>query len=398
MRDRLDDRRLRVTMVAPDYPPNAGGIAAYCAGLAGGLARAGHLVTVLAPPPPVGLLPEAANTPRVLRRTWLAPDTGGAGWIRRFRYVARRLAGARHDPALRNADLVLVMGLSWYLALAVSTGVRRYSQVLFGETYRYLRRQKTRPDRWRRFLYRRTVRKAERIYAISDYLADLIRQASGRREGIRLLYAGVDIKLLDGQPEPAAARTRFGLGTGPLVLSLGRLVPRKGFDMALEAVALLRDDFPGLTFVVGGSGPDEDRLREMTSRLGIQQTVRFVGYVPQEDLLMWYAACDVFTMPSREDDDVEGFGIVYLEANAAGKPVVAGRSGGVPDAVADGENGLLVAPESPDEIASAIRALLRDPERRRRMGENGRERIRLRFNWDSVARRLVEFHCEGSIR
>jgi phosphatidylinositol alpha-1,6-mannosyltransferase len=143
---------------------------------------------------------------------------------------------------------------------------------------------------------------------------------------------------------------------------------------------------PDLVYVVAGDGPDRERLVELARRLGVDESVRFVGAVEDAELPLWYSLGDVFVMPSRSDPpDVEGFGIVYLEAAACERPVVAARAGGVPDAVADGVSGLLVEPGDRDGLARALAELLSDPARRANLGRRARERVLAELTWDRIA-------------
>jgi phosphatidylinositol alpha-1,6-mannosyltransferase len=176
-----------------------------------------------------------------------------------------------------------------------------------------------------------------------------------------------------------------------IILSVGNLVSRKGHDMVIRALPRLLDIMGDVTYLIVGDGPHRAELEALALALGVRERVAFAGRVPDEDLPDIYALCDAFVLPSREQldsCDVEGFGMVFLEANASGKPVVAGRSGGIGDAVLDGETGLLVDPLDPDCIASSIGKLLANPQLASRMGEQGRERAVREFSWPAVAARL----------
>lgn len=178
---------------------------------------------------------------------------------------------------------------------------------------------------------------------------------------------------------------------GLLLLSVARLVPRKGIDTALEAVARLAPSFPRLIYVIAGSGPDRERLERMAAILGIASRVHFLGDVQEDALPRLYAAADVFVLLAREgleQDSVEGFGIVYCEAAAAGVPVVAADSGGVSDAVRDEETGILVPPNNPEAAARAIRHLIENRAVRQEMGRNGRRLVEEYYNWDRAAREV----------
>ncbi|MDD5557261.1 MAG: glycosyltransferase family 4 protein [bacterium] len=212
-----------------------------------------------------------------------------------------------------------------------------------------------------------------------------------RPDRVHLLTPGVADELLEARPRPERARARFGLEGRPLLLTVGRLVERKGHADVLRAVRALGRDFPGLAWLVAGTGPLDRRLRELARELGVEESVVFAGRLPDGDLADCYAACDVFVMPNRElaGGDTEGAGIVLLEAAAMGRPVVAGRAGGTGDSVVDGVTGFLVDPDRPGELEDRLRLLLGDRARARRMGEEGRRFVSAGRRWDDRARELL---------
>lgn len=164
--------------------------------------------------------------------------------------------------------------------------------------------------------------------------------------------------------------------TAVVLLSVGRLIRRKGFDRAIEHLPALVAAGIDVYYFICGRGPMESELKAIATRLGVDRRVFFTGYVPDERLAGYYAACDLFVMPTFFDaaaKSIEGFGIVYLEAGYFSKPVIASRLGGVADAVRHEENGLLVDPNSPTELASALLRLCRDRQLRERLGSRGKE-------------------------
>ncbi len=172
-----------------------------------------------------------------------------------------------------------------------------------------------------------------------------------------------------------------------IVLSVARLMPRKGIDTAIDALPALLAAGHRLVYAVAGTGPDLPRLRARAAERGVAHCVNFLGTVADHDLAGLYAASDLFVLPVREEpgDEVEGFGIVYLEAAASGLPVVAGASGGVADAVQNGETGILVRPEDPNAARVAISRLLDDDALHRRLATAGRSAVEQYFNWDRAA-------------
>jgi phosphatidylinositol alpha-1,6-mannosyltransferase len=209
-------------------------------------------------------------------------------------------------------------------------------------------------------------------------------------ERLQLTKAPVVVHPSAGSPPAAdaveqrslALRAELPIGDGPIVTSVGRLVPRKGFDLVLRAIAELRADFPQLVYVIVGDGPERPRLEALARELGIDPYVRLLGAA--DDVTKWaaYNISDVCVMPNRLLDgrDFEGFGIVFLEAALAGRPTIGGRNGGVCDAVENEVTGLLVDPEVSGELSRALRRLLDDPALRARLGTAGELRARTRFS------------------
>lgn len=224
-------------------------------------------------------------------------------------------------------------------------------------------------------------------YTRSRIAAALTPAAAGR---MVQLPPGVDEQTFHPGSGGAAVRDRLGLKDRPVVVCVSRLVPRKGQDTLIRAMPSILASVPDAVLLIVGGGPYDTSLRALARTTGVAASVRFTGPVPWPSLPAHYGAGDVFAMPCRTRRgglDVEGLGIVYLEASATGLPVVAGDSGGAPDAVLDGETGWVVRGGAP-ETADRVVTLLRDPELRHRMGERGRQWVEERWRWDSLATRL----------
>ena len=236
---------------------------------------------------------------------------------------------------------------------------------------------------------RLALQHADRVLAISRFTADLVRRAGVSPERIALVHPGCDVDRF--RPRPARMDLRHAL-LGPrdrdrVLLTVGGLVARKGQDMVIQALPRLRQSIPDVTYLIVGDGPYRAQLETLAMSVGVRDHVVFAGMVSAEDLPDVYALSDVYVMPSREQlesCDVEGFGLVFLEANACGKAVVGGRSGGIPDAVEDGVSGLLVDPHDPEDIANALRRILSDGDMALRLGEQGRLRVVREFEWKRI--------------
>ncbi len=229
---------------------------------------------------------------------------------------------------------------------------------------------------WKRWLLNRICRNAKAV----------ITNSRATMQDLRKIVPGIEVTVLtpgvskERYPTREEARTRFGIGPDEsLVVSVCRLVPRKGIDFSLRAISRLQTHMP-VRYVVVGNGPDLDRLEKVAKES--LTTVTWILDASDEDVRDWLAAADVFCLPGRSEKwDVEGFGIGYLEAAAAGIPSVAGRSGGVEEAVVDGNTGLVVDPDSIQDIAEAVEKLLKQSELRNRLGENAKLRVIKDFQW-----------------
>ncbi len=190
--------------------------------------------------------------------------------------------------------------------------------------------------------------------------------------------------------DPRSVRQKYGLNGGPWLLTVARLEWHKGIDTMIRALPAVRAAHPGVRYAIAGVGDRRPQLEQLVADLGFGDAVRFLGGVPDAELPALYNAADLYVGASRRHDLLaEGFGIAFVEASACGLAVVGGRSGGVPDAVREGETGLLVDPESPAAVAVGVNQLLANPELRKNFGAAGRRAVETYFNWDRVAADLI---------
>jgi phosphatidylinositol alpha-1,6-mannosyltransferase len=209
-------------------------------------------------------------------------------------------------------------------------------------------------------------------------------------ERVRVVPLGADPEFFRPGLDTSDVRERYGLGEGRWLLSVARLTRHKGIDTALRALAQVRGRYAELRYAVVGEGEYQPALESQARELGVADRVRFLTGVPDRDLPALYNCAEVYLGVSRLlEQSVEGFGISLCEASACGLPVVAGHSGGIPEAVRDGETGILVDAESPEEVAGALRRLLDDPALRAQMGVAGRRLVEGHYNWDRVTADLV---------
>ncbi|HLJ08909.1 MAG TPA: glycosyltransferase family 4 protein [Acidimicrobiia bacterium] len=379
-------------LVTNDFPPKVGGIQSYLWELWRRLPA--DEVTVLTTPYPGAAEFDRAQPFRVVRdrNRVLLPTPALAG---RIDALALEIgAGVIFlDPALPLG------------ALGPRLVAAPYVAVLHGA-------EVTVPGRLpgTRALLRRVLRSAAGVLAAGTYPADEAARGAGRPLPGLVVPPGVDVERFrpnGDEAARAAVRRRYGLPeAAPVVLGVSRLVPRKGFDVLIDAVArLARRRFPGpapggdssieaagaVHLALAGTGRDRDRLARRAARAGIGDRFHLLGRVPDEDLAAVYSASDVFAMCCRErwgGLEAEGFGIVFLEAAACGLPAVAGGSGGAGEAVEDGGTGFVVDPLDAGAVADALARLLDDPELRRTMGARARARAETSFAYDGLAARL----------
>ncbi len=241
---------------------------------------------------------------------------------------------------------------------------------------------------------RRIVRGSDAVTAISSHTSALVRRLVPGEQPVVIPFGAA----LDAPATPPALPLRAP--DGPLrLLFVGRLVERKGVDVLLEAVALLRGRL-GVELAVVGGGPLLPELRARAEALGLAAQVEFTGMVSDAELRARFAACDAFVLPAVRDrkGDVEGLGVVLLEALAYGKPVIASASGGIVDIVRDGETGLLVPPGDAPALAAAVERCARDPAEAQRLAAGGYRHLRAEFSWESIIDRLARLYAATAAR
>ena len=370
---------MRVLLLTQDYPPAVGGIQTFARELASRLRIRCTGLRVLAPAHP--------GDGAFDRRSGVATT--------RVRCRPERLPAALLPALVRHAvfgraDVALHM--QWQAALpsllvrAICGRPRRIVVMAHGRELLHDPVPGRVAGRIYGMLRRWTLKNSDRLCANSRFTAGLL-EAGGVAAGrVAVVGCGTDPdRYCPGDRGPA--RRRLNLPGGRILFTLCRLTPHKGIDTAIRAVARL-GEMQDLFYLVGGTGPDRERLATLAAGLGVGERVRFLGKVEEEELADYYRACDLFAMLSRRDGaDVEGLGIAFLDAAACGRPVLGTRSGGIPDAVEHGRTGLLVEPGNADEAAAGMRKLL-DRGYADRLGRQGRSRVEEGLTWELVCGRV----------
>ncbi|WP_424534743.1 glycosyltransferase family 4 protein [Sphaerisporangium viridialbum] len=370
-----DPGHAKTLVVTNDFPPRPGGIQAFVHALA--VRRPPGSVTVYAPRWDGWQEFDARQPYRVVRHpTSLmlpVPD------------VARRAAALVREEGCDTVVFGAAAPLGILAPSMRAAGARRVVMLTHGHEAAWAGVPLVRG------LLARIGSHADAITYLGDYTRERLARVMPPAKLVRLA-PGVDTEAFHRGAGGAGVRVSLGIGERPVVVCVSRLVPRKGQDTLVRCWPAVLRDVPDAVLLLVGGGPSRGALEQAISSAGLNDSVILTGSVPWNTLPAYYDAGDVFAMPCRTrlgGLDVEGLGIVYLEASATGLPVVAGASGGAPDAVRDGETGVVVDGEDPAAVASALTALLNDPARAREMGERGRAWIEREWRWDLVADRFA---------
>jgi phosphatidylinositol alpha-1,6-mannosyltransferase len=229
---------------------------------------------------------------------------------------------------------------------------------------------------------------ADFVIANSTFTSELARARGAKASSVRILHPCVDTDVFVPPASKRTAKRELAIEGRETLVTVAHLVQRKGHELVIEALPALRAIYPQILYLIVGRGPYEGALRAKAAALGVVDAVRFCGYVSSQDLPLYYGAADIHVMPSTCEGDVEGFGIAFIEAAACGTPSVGSRSGGIPDAIIDGETGVLVESGSVDELLQAILRMLGDESLLDRMGYAARDRVEKQFSGLAFERNL----------
>jgi phosphatidylinositol alpha-1,6-mannosyltransferase len=285
---------------------------------------------------------------------------------------------------------VLPLGTATWLVSKITR--IRYSVIIHGTD---LNSALARPRR--RWLAGRILAGAENIICNSSFAAGLCENFIGKDKKIKVVNPGLDPRVKSDPELESRLRTKYDLGNKPILLTVGRLVTRKGVDKVLESMPVILQHVPNLVYIIVGNGPDLEALKLQINDYLLNKNAMIITDATDEERNAWYDLCDIFIVAGRQiGSDVEGFGIVYLEAGLHGKPVIAGDSGGVRDAVEDNLNGLLIDPTDTAAIARAVAGLAKDETLRRQLGEQGRERALARFSWQKQIMKIYNIVSDNA--
>jgi len=315
-------------------------------------------------------------------------------WIFSLWYLWREIRKYKINTVL--VGHILPLGtVTWLLHKII-----KFNYVVFLHGMDFSFAMKSRRKRW---LAQRILENSKKIICVNGYVAKLIKdnfdkdifaKAAVVNPGINKQVTSNKSQVTSNKSQVTSLKEKYNLKDKKILLQVGRLVKRKGHDKVIEALPETLKECPNLVYVIIGNGSELSNYKLQITSAKLEKSVILIIDANDEELATWYELCDIFIMPSRNmNGDFEGFGIVYLEANLHGKPVIAGDSGGVRDAVEDNVNGLLVNPEYVDEIAQAIIRLYKDESLAKKLGEQGKDRAIREFDWEkkvaSIKKRIT---------
>ncbi|HEV2358599.1 MAG TPA: glycosyltransferase family 4 protein [bacterium] len=372
----------KALLITNDFPPVVGGVARWYERICAAVPAGG--VVVLAPRTAGDHGFDVCQPYKIVRQRGPTSRRLPARVVQLAILLVRGIATARRE----RVDAVHIGQLHLAPIGIVARLLQGLPYVLYlhgGEMARYMRFGMVRA------VVRRVVRGAALVVVNSEYTRRYFEDLAITNPRTEALTMSVETDRFRPTLDDGGVRARYGLDGQRVILTVSRLDDYKGHDMVIRALNKVKRSSGPIRYVIAGRGPEEARLRALAVDLGCGDDVVFAGHVSEQDLAPLYASCDLFVMPSRPlpCGDFEGFGIVFLEAGACGKPVIGGRSGGVPEAVLDGVTGVLVNPTDVDELSAAITKLLSDREEATRLGMQGRRRTeQLASAWTAAVARI----------
>lgn len=367
---------LRILVVTQDFPPETGGVQAYLFELVRHFHRMGYSVTVVCPgskDTPSPLPPEVRVIRIGIHSSWL------------FLPLLFRL-----PRILKEGEFTHVVYAQWQGVLSelLLPHRGRKHQSLCLVCGRELLTSVLIP--FHGLLSRWAFRRVDIAIPISAAVESLFRTRIPFANRIVRIHPGVDPERFH-PVEALSLRKRYNLDGGPVVVCIARMVHRKGMDLLIKAFTKVLQRVPSAWLVLGGDGPEAIALRKLAAELGIADRVCFTGRIPDSELVMHYSLATIFALPSRQGPkDVEGFGIVYLEAGACDVPVIGTRTGGIVDAVEEGRTGLLVPQEDVESLTTALLRLLENPEEASQFGHRARQRILRELTWEQTGDQFLK--------
>jgi phosphatidyl-myo-inositol dimannoside synthase len=374
-------KKRNVLLVAGVFPPGVGGMQNYYYNLC---RHSGHHVTVFASDYHNAAEFDSKQPFKIIRRPFLVDEKVHAlHTLRMIPQIRRVIKEEAIDITIYGYILYGVIGLMLSLLRGKKYGVSVHGMDVLKLTRFFLLR----------WLVKAILVRSDVVMVNSVYMKKMMIDLGVKPGRIEVVYPGVE-EIYDRTGKDAELVQRHVLQGKYVLMTLGRLVQRKGFDMVVRAMPAIRKRIPDAVYLIVGGGPEREQLEKLVKEHGVEDCVIFAGRAADEELPKYYNLCDVFVMPSRyipSEGDVEGFGIVYMEASRSHKPVIGGNSGGVVEAVLDGETGIIVDPSSPDSVAEAVIRLYENPELAEKLADNGYHRAKHQFHYKTITRGFDAF-------
>jgi len=384
----------KTLLVTLDFPPRLGGVATFYYNVCKNLPP--NKIVVLAPEQAGSEIFDQKQNFTIIRKKLLNqfPETfpKGIGGIFKIAATIRWLSLIKHlAQTIKNHQIELIQ-VGQILPLGTLALIYKKRKNIPYVIYVH-GLDITLPQKFMRkkTLLKKIIANAQNIIANSYWTKDELIKLGAEREKVIVVHPGPNLKAEQAREwKTKEIAERCELTGKKILLTVGRLVERKGHDLVIKALPKIIQAVPNVIYLIVGAGPQQKKLAGLVNQNNLGNYVQFIGSVAQADLASFYQICDAFIMPARQlpNGDVEGFGIVYLEANLFGKPVIGGRSGGVGEAVIDGQTGILVNPESVEEIAQAAIKLLTDQAYAERLGLQGLQRVEEEFDWQSQTEKI----------
>jgi phosphatidylinositol alpha-1,6-mannosyltransferase len=367
---------VKILLITQDFPPVQGGIQTYLYQLVQQFVKHGHQVKVICPgnrnePADSGYDFELKRIP--IHSSWL--------FIPLIFYLPFYIPKSEFTHILYAQWQVAIWQLFWpQRARTIPSFCPVYGRELLSSVL----------GPFTPWFVKKVFRNMHKTFPISKYISKLLQQRTDGDCHPHIVHPGVDVSVF----KPMNAdylRERYALNRNPVILSITRLVSRKNIDKLISIMPAIVKEVCDAKLVIGGTGPELENLKVLTARLGLKDKVVFIGRIPEDELVPHYSMADVFVLPSGSSaKDIEGFGIVFLEAGACEVPVIANRTGGIPDAVENGKSGVLVPEGDLNKLGKAIIAQLNSPDLRKKMGSYARARIINGYTWEHTAEKMLQ--------
>ncbi|MGF1671365.1 MAG: glycosyltransferase family 4 protein [Balneolaceae bacterium] len=373
---------MRLILITQDFPPDFGGIQTYCFEYAKRLSALCDDFALIAPEKPDSELIDREFDFPVYRIKLANNSNLVFSLFRKLEPIVRKHnSDATFHAQWQTAWPAIRLRRAGKLKKVFCSGHGRelifnpYKKIpLLDPLYEYLRKK--------------CLQNVDHNYPVSDYNSGMMGGLGVKKENRTVVINGTTFDVFH-PIEADGLKNDLNLSDKKIIITVTRVIYRKGVDLVIRAVHKLKDKIPEICYVVIGDGPELENCKNLAKELNVEENVRFLGRIPYDDINPYYNMSDLFVMvPRSSETEVEGFGIVYLEANACRKPVIGSRSAGIPSAVLHGETGLLVEEENIEDLTSAIDKILTDENFASQLGNNGYERVKKQANWDALSRLL----------